>query len=149
MLSYDETYSLIGIIVAHALMTKDDQAALAGMLSKVTLMLNRQGKVSKGLVNLIKYVGLAASKDFKPLAAYMSRNPNPLLGQDAVKPNVPRFAKESQADFDARVKKINDSWETYKPLYDKLKNHKTHFDELDTAIKTKIRTSVLRYSFGQ
>jgi len=146
MLEVEETYDLMGLISAKMLLGKEDQAALDLHLSKVTILQNKQGKLSVGLVRLIGYTGLACVKGEPELARAMKFIKNPLLGEDVEQQPLRQKPLEDDVAFKSRKEKSALQFATYKEIMVQMKEHKKHFDALPADKKAKIKMCVRRYT---
>jgi len=147
MLEVEESYDLIGLLSARLLMGKEDRDVIDTQLGKVTILLNKTGKLSQGLVRMGGFIGLAAVKG-EPIADRACRFVvNPLLGQDVVDRPVVQRGVETADEFKIRKEKHDRTFLAYKAIMQEMKAYKSAYENLPKDKLDKVKTAVLRVAF--
>lgn len=146
MLQYEESFELIGILAARLLMPQDQRASLDVKLVRVSVLQNKQGKLSIGIVRLGGFIGLAAVNGEPKLAQAVKFIQNPLLGEDVKDRPMNKKKDESQDAYNNRKIAHDNQFTSYKTIMTEMKGHKKDFDALPAATKEKIKSAVLGYT---
>lgn len=145
MLDVPESLELIGLLAARLLLPKENKEALDLQLTKITVLLNRQGKLSVGVVRMGGFLGLACVKGEPDLAQAVKFIKNPLLGEDVESREPTKRAGESVEKFAERKANHATQFANYKQIMTDLKRYKEPFDKMDPVIKNQIKAAVLRF----
>lgn len=145
MLTEEESFQLIGLLAARLLLPQDQRNALDIQLAGVTVLQNRQGKLSVGVVRMGGFLGLACVKGEPEMAQATKFIRNPLLGEDVENRPPVKKPSESVDQFATRKAGHETQFANYKAIMTELKKFKEPFDKLDVAVKTKIKTEVLKF----
>lgn len=148
MLNVEESYDLIGVLAARLLLSKDERESMDVHLGSVTVLKNRAGKLSNGLVRLGGFMGLASVDKEPKLASAVKWIKNPILGEDVVDRAITQRADENEDNFEKRKKKHESQWVVFKTIMTQMKGYKGQYDALSPEIKNKMREKVLFWTVG-
>lgn len=148
MLTVPESLTLIGILSARLLVGQDDRKVIDGHLEKVTVLQNRTGKLSQGVVRMGGFIGLACCYDVPEIKHFCRFIANPLLGQDAVERPAVQKANETAEAFKLRDDSQKRRFNGYKSVMADMKNQKVDFDRMAQADKAAIKKAVTEYLLG-
>jgi len=146
MLQEEESYPLVGLLAARLLLPQDVRNSLDVKLASVTVLVNRQGKLSIGVVRMGGFLGLACAQGEPDLAQAVKFIKNPILGGDVdIRPLVKRPA-ETAEQFNARKTTHETQFANYKAIMTEMKRYKPMFEAMDKSVKDKIKAEVLKFT---
>lgn len=145
MLDVPESFDLIGLLAARLLLPKEHRESLDLQLLGISVLLNRQGKLSVGVVRMGGFLGLACVKGEPDLAQAVKFIKNPLLGEDVESREPTKRPSETPDQFAARKAAHGAQFASYKQIMTDLKRYKEPFEKMDQALKDQIKVAVLRF----
>lgn len=148
LLLVDQSIDLVAILAARLLLGKDDRQAVDTKLGGITVLLNRAGKLSQGVVRLGGYIGLACASDDPTVKQLCRFVKNPLLGQDVDDREITQRSGESDQDFKNRSEKHKKNFDAYKKIMKEMQVFKKDYEDMDANIKLKIKQRFIMFISG-
>lgn len=146
MLEVDESYQLVGLLAARLLLPREQRDALDMQLTGVTVLLNRQGKLSLGVVRVGGFLGLACVKGVPELAQAVKFIKNPILGEDVENRPVVKRPGETSDQLAERKTNHETQFANYKAIMTEMKRYKPLFEAMEDRVKEHIRQEVLKFT---
>jgi len=145
ILKEEEAVWLIAILGLRLVVPPNVRADMDKLLVEIAVLTNRGGVLSQGLVRMGGYITLGCCKDEPLLAKVLSRNPNPLLGQDVTNRPVVRKKGETDVEFTSRSNTQAANFALYKTVHDSVKVYAMAFQNMDPVKKAEIKAEFMRY----
>lgn len=145
LLEVEESYELIGILAARLLLPQAQRTELDVKLTAISVLTNKAGKLSVGVVRLGGFLGLATCKGEPDLAQALKFTRNPLLGEQPDALRITRRAGESSEAFAGRKLDTENAYASYRAIMIQLTEHAAHFSALPMDVKAKIKAATMKY----
>lgn len=138
MFKVEESYSLLAVLGVRLLISKEERIELDKKLIDVTVLKNRSGQLSQGVVRLGGFITLAACNSIPDIKKYTKNVVNPLLGDEVSDRLLTQKPAETVAQYKER-KEIHDrGFEQYRKIIGEMKNYQKDFAAIPAASKEKI-----------